>query len=74
MTRYTATITHHSIATARQEQVGDTLDTAKRNATRQFGGEQRDFTIIIRDSSLPEYPSNIVACRKVSGQWMEAGQ
>ena len=39
MTRYTATIEHHSISRARVEPVGNTLQAAKRNATRAFGGD-----------------------------------
>lgn len=65
MTRYTATIHHHSIASARVENVGEILAAAKRNATREFGGEHIDYEIIIRDTTLPEYPGNMVARRKV---------
>lgn len=66
MNRYTAKIQHHSIASARVEPVGDTLEAAKRNATRKFGREQQDYEIIIRDTTLPEYPEgNVVAWRRV---------
>ena len=66
-TRYTATITHHSIARARIVPVGDTLRAAKINATREFGGEMGDYEIIITDTTQPEYMcESIAATRRVS--------
>ena len=70
MTRYTATIQHHSISRARNESVGDTLAAAKRNATAEFGDGYIGHTIIVRDTSLPEYPGNIVATRVIGGKWV----
>lgn len=60
MSRYTATISHHSISRARVVNVGDTLTTAKRNASREFNGEFLDYEILIADSS-----DEIVARRRV---------
>ena len=52
MTRYTATISHHSISRARVVPVGETLAAAKRAATREFGDEFQDYRILILDSTL----------------------
>jgi phosphopantothenoylcysteine synthetase/decarboxylase len=70
MTRYTATIRHHSIARARIVNVGDDLNTAKRNATREFGDEFVDYTIIIRDSQEQDWGGNedIVASKRVGAK------
>ena len=66
-TRYTATITHHSIASARIVPVGDTLRAAKINATREFGDEHGEYLILITDTSQPEYAcERIAATRCVS--------
>ena len=73
MTRYTATIQHHSISSARTENVGETLAEAKKAATAEFGGGYIGHTIIVRDTTLPEYPGNIVATRVIGGRW-EAAQ
>lgn len=50
MTRYTATISHHSIGRARVEQVGNTLAGAKRKATQEFGDGFNDHLITIYDT------------------------
>ncbi|HEU4986846.1 MAG TPA: hypothetical protein VFT89_07255 [Rhizobiaceae bacterium] len=69
-TRYTATIRHHSIARARVVNVGDDLTTAKRNATREFGDEFVDYTIIIRDRNEQDWGGNedIVATKRVGAK------
>lgn len=66
MTRYTATIRHHSIASARVVPVGDTLAAAKRAATEEFGDDMQDYTIVICDtqSSDPSPGMDIVASRR----------
>lgn len=72
MTRYTATIQHHSIARARVVDVGDDLASAKAAASSEFGDEQRDYTIIIMDHDAANFDSEIVARRKVSGRkWQD---
>ena len=66
MTRYQATIRHHSIARARVVDVGDDLTLAKRQATREFGGGYIDHAIVIIDTEInPAVESNIVASRKI---------
>ena len=52
MTKYIATIRHHSIASARTITVEGSLTAAKRAATIEFGGEQRDYEIVI----FEQYP------------------
>lgn len=49
MTTYTATIAHHSIRSARFITVEGTLTQAKRAATKEFGAEQQDYRIVIRN-------------------------
>lgn len=70
MTRYTATIHHHSISKAPIIDAGETIASAKRRATAEFGGGFVGHTIIIRDRNLPEYPDNIVAKRVIGGKWV----
>lgn len=72
MTRYTATIAHHSIASARVVPVGDSLHQAKVNAGREFSGEMGEAMIEIIDTTMPIYgndpvPGNqaVVASRRV---------
>lgn len=69
MSRYTATISHHSISRAPVVDVGNDLTAAKRAATREFGGGFNDHVIVIRDTTLPEY-DNVVASRRLgSRKW-----
>lgn len=49
MTIYTATITHHSIHSARVIEIDGTLTQAKRAATKEFGEGFLDHVIVIRD-------------------------
>lgn len=70
MTRYTATIEHHSISRARVEPVGNTLQAAKRNATRAFGGDFQDYEIVITDTQVSDPRDAAVAWRKVgASRW-----
>lgn len=72
MTRYTATIRHHSIASARIVPVGDDLTTAKRNATREFGGDFNDYLIVILDRDASNFDSEIVARKRIgSRKWSD---
>jgi hypothetical protein len=48
-TTYTAAIAHHSISRARVITIDGTLTKAKRAATKEFGAEQRDYHIVIRN-------------------------
>lgn len=62
---YTATIRHHSISRARTVSA-TTLLAAKRAATKEFGGEFRDYEIVIFHND------EIVARRRVSDRrWQE---
>jgi hypothetical protein len=65
MTRYTATISHHSIARSRTVSVGDTLHAAKINATREFGDGYLDHTIIITDTTVSNPFEATAASRRV---------
>ncbi|GGW23904.1 hypothetical protein GCM10011452_09060 [Gemmobacter lanyuensis] len=66
MTRYTATIRHHSIASARVVNVGNDLTAAKTAATKEFGGEMRDYTIVIIDTQCPDpWNGDVVASKRV---------
>ena len=47
MTKFIATIQHHSISRARRIEVNGTLKQAKIAASREFGQEQRDYDIAI---------------------------
>ena len=63
MSRFTATIHHHSIARARVEHVGDTIQQAKIRASREFGSEQQDYEIRITD----RLTGKVVAWRRCGG-------
>lgn len=60
---FTATLKHHSIARARIIQCPVNLTQAKRAATREFGGEMLDYTIVILDPR-----GECVASRKVGAK------
>lgn len=47
MSKYIATITHHSISRARVIRIDGTLTAAKRAATKEFDSEMQDYRIII---------------------------
>ena len=61
MTTYTATISHHSIASARVISITGSLTQAKRQASREFGAEFRDHRIVIRDQAGWPVASRLVA-------------
>lgn len=66
MTNYNATIKHHSIAQARVIDTGTTnLTTAKRIATREFGGGYIGHEICIIIEPTPNNPSGVVASRVI---------
>jgi hypothetical protein len=64
MARYTATISHNSIARAHVIDAGDTLQAAKRAASREFGDGFLDHQIVIYDRQYRE-GSEAVATRRV---------
>lgn len=70
MTRFTATIRHHSISRARIVNVGDDLATAKRNAAKEFAGDFNDYVIVIYDREEQNWGGNedIVATKRVGGK------
>jgi hypothetical protein len=62
--KYLATISHHSISSARSVPVGNTLHAAKINATREFGVGYLDHVIKIIEVTGGE--ERVVASRRVS--------
>ncbi|OBS10777.1 hypothetical protein Thpro_020493 [Acidihalobacter prosperus] len=60
MSRYTATISHHSVSNARQIKIDGTLLQAKRAASREFGDGFIAHTIVILDER-----GEVVAARKI---------
>lgn len=64
MTTYKATVKHHSIRSHYSIDVSDDLTTAKRQATREFGGGFVDHRIVIYDAETRQE----VASRRVGGQ------
>ncbi len=72
MTRYTATIRHHSISRARIVPVGDDLTAAKRAASIEFGDDFRDYELVILDRDAPNFDSEIVALKRASAKkWID---
>lgn len=69
-TRYYATISHHSISRAREEDVGDDINEAKRRADEAFGDDFADYVLAIYDRQARgqdrHYP---VAARKLNADW-----
>mgnify|MGYP003386601138 CR=1 FL=1 len=65
MSRYVATIKHHSLARAPQVAVGDTLHAAKCGATREFGGGFLDHAIVIFDMTTGQRVASRVIRDKV---------
>lgn len=65
MTTYTATITHHSISSARVIEIDGTLTQVKRAATREFGDGFVDHVIVIRD----EYGETVATRRIGNSRW-----
>ncbi len=70
MTAYIATIRHSSIASAREIKIDGSLTKAKREASKEFCGEQNDYLIVIaKDDGRGE----IIASRRVgSDRWVSA--
>lgn len=67
MTTYTATIRHSSISRAREITINGSLTSAKRRASREFGGEQRDYDIVIYNMDGGQAP-DLVSARRVGGR------
>lgn len=71
MTKYFATIRHHSISRAREIETIGTLTQAKTAATREFGSEQRDYEIAIYEDMGDRMP-DLVSTRRVSAhKWQD---
>lgn len=66
MKTYTIGITHHSIASAREITVTGTLTQAKRQATKEFGGEFQEYRIVIQDSRGETVASKLVGAERWS--------
>lgn len=67
MTKFLATIRHHSISRARQIEIAGTLTQAKAAASREFGQEQRDYEIAIYEDLGARMPE-LVATKRVGGR------
>ena len=67
MTRYIATIRHHSIAKAREINIDGTLSAAKRAASKEFGDEFLSYEIVIYeekfDGELIKVSSKLVGAK-----------
>jgi hypothetical protein len=78
MSKYVATIRHHSISRARVVPVGDDLTQAKRRATAEFGGGFIDHVIVILDNDARDDTGvlnhdAVVSSRRVgSRKWQDA--
>ena len=71
MTKYFASIRHHSISRARQIEVDGTLTQAKSAASREFGQEQLDYEIVIYEDMGDRAPY-LIATRRVSDRkWQD---
>ena len=68
MTRYTATITHHSISRTPTIDAGDTLTAAKRKATQEFGDGFEDHLITITDTTIANPFEATVAQRRIGAK------
>lgn len=71
MTRYTATISHHSISRARIIDAGDTLLAAKRAATREFGDGYNDHVIVIYDTTRRPGDQMVASRRMDCRKWAD---
>lgn len=69
MTRYQATIRHHSISRARIVDVGNSITAAKRAATREFGGDFNDYVLVVLDTQLPEWERIVASKRLGDRRW-----
>jgi hypothetical protein len=69
--RYYATITHHSIASARKVNCGDDLDQAKKIADDEFGGDFLDYVIVIRERSGREWDETVASRKIADEEWTE---
>ena len=74
MTNLSATIRHHSIASARVVDLGTTdLAAAKKAAAKEFGDDYRDYTICIIGEATIHNQDGIIATRRVGGRkWVDA--
>lgn len=64
MTKYIATIAHHSIARAREITISGDLAQAKRAATREFKGDHLDYEVQVY-IDLPGREPELVARRRL---------
>lgn len=71
MTKYLATIRHHSISRARQIEIIGTLTQAKTAASREFGQEQRDYEIVVYEDLDDRAPYLITSKRVAARKWQD---
>jgi hypothetical protein len=76
MPRYTATIRHHSIASAPEVEITGTLAQAKRAATARFGAGFRDHEIALHEryDAGHYYEDRLIATRVIGERrWIDRG-
>lgn len=66
--RYTATIVHHSIASAHTIDCGDDLEEAKKLADAEFGDGFLDHVIIIFENR-GEYDETVTSRKIANDEW-----
>ena len=69
--KYAATIQHHSISRARQILIDGTLAKACRQASEEFGDEQRDYNIVVYELGEDglDAPNKVAWKRVASPRW-----
>jgi hypothetical protein len=75
-TRYIATIHPHIITRARTVSAGNTLESAKIAATKEFQAEAHDVRLAIYDTQHPDGPEPVAWRRIGDPEWShgDAGQ
>ena len=71
MTKYLATIRHHSISRARQIEIVGSLTRAKAAASREFGQEQIDYEIAIYEDMGDRMPDLVATKRVAARRWQD---
>lgn len=69
MSKYTATIRHHSISRARVIDAGNSLPAAKARASAEFGDGYLDHEIVIYEDTDTHGPCMVTSRRIGSDAW-----
>lgn len=70
-TTYIATIRHNSISRARRIEITGTLTQAKRAATKEFGDEQTDYSIVVAVKPDSGYPYIVASKGVADRRWTD---